>query len=355
MGEIIHRRRGLAAAASLSAIAALLAACVQGPMTPAPVYLRGAAPMAADGPPPSPWRENKTVIVRRGQSVSDIAHANHVPEGALIAANNLNPPYRLRVGARLIIPDRNVPPVRQAALRPVPAPTKIMTASPPPRPIPPPQMAANVPPPAQNPPMPRPTMPNQGAVVPTDPPAPPPSAARVLPDIVPLDSAPKPVAAAAPPPPAGASGEPPPPFVNEPAGGRFPWPVHGRILAGYGAATGGARNEGINIAAPLGTPVRAIDSGTVAYAGNEVKGYGNLVLIKHANGWISAYAHLADVTVRKGDAVGAGQIIAKVGDSGGVGAPQLHFELRRGQKPVDPKEFLQPAGSAAAKAEQKAS
>ena len=128
MGEIIHRRRGLAAAVSLSAIAMSLTACVQGPMS-------------ADGPPPS-WHENKTVIVRHGQSVGDIAHANHVPVGALIAANNLSPPYRLRVGARLVIPDRDAPPVRQAALRPVPPPTKIMTASPPPRPIPPPQMAA---------------------------------------------------------------------------------------------------------------------------------------------------------------------------------------------------------------------
>jgi murein DD-endopeptidase MepM/ murein hydrolase activator NlpD len=351
MGEIIHRRRGLAAAASLSVIAGLLTACVDGPITPAPVYLRGAAPMAANGPPPPAWRENKTVMVHRGQSLSDIAHANHVPEGALIAANNLQPPYRLRVGARLVIPDRNAPPVRQAALRPMPPPTKIMTA-PSPHPIPPPQMAANAPP--QNISTPRPVTPTQNAIVPTDPPAPPPSAARVLPDIVPLDSAPKPVAAAAPAPPPAASSEAPPPFANEPTGGRFPWPVHGRVLAGYGATTGGARNEGINIAASLGTPVRAIDSGTVAYAGNEVKGYGNLVLIKHANGWISAYAHLADVGVKKGDAVGAGQIIAKVGESGGVGAPQLHFELRRGQKPVDPKEFLQPAGSASARAEQKA-
>ena len=130
--------------------------------------------------------------------------------------------------------------------------------------------------------------------------------------------------------------------------------MRGRILANYGAATSGARNEGINIGAPLGTPVRSVDSGTVAYVGNEVKGYGNLILIKHANGWISAYAHLGDVTVKKGDTVSAGEVVAKVGDTGGVGAPQLHFELRRGQKPVDPKEFLEPAGSAAARVEQKA-
>jgi murein DD-endopeptidase MepM/ murein hydrolase activator NlpD len=130
--------------------------------------------------------------------------------------------------------------------------------------------------------------------------------------------------------------------------------VHGRVLASYGLSTSEAHNQGINIAAPLGTPVRSIDAGTVAYVGNEVKGYGNLVLIKHANGWISAYANLNDVTVKKGDTVSAGEVIAKVGDTGVVGEPQLHFELRRGKKPVDPKEFLEPAGSAAAKAAQKA-
>jgi murein DD-endopeptidase MepM/ murein hydrolase activator NlpD len=136
--------------------------------------------------------------------------------------------------------------------------------------------------------------------------------------------------------------------------GRFLWPVHGRILASYGLSNGEAHNQGINIAVPIGTLVRSIDAGTVAYAGNEVKGYGNLVLIKHASGWISAYAHLNDITVKKGDPVSAGEVIAKVGDTGGVGEPQLHFELRRGNKPVDPKEFLEPAGSAAARATQKA-
>ncbi len=122
--------------------------------------------------------------------------------------------------------------------------------------------------------------------------------------------------------------------------------MRGRILASYGSAPGGGHNDGINIAAPRGTPVRSIDTGTVAYVGNEVKGYGNLVLVKHDNGWISAYAHLDDVTVKPGDTIASGQVIAKVGESGGVTEPQLHFELRRGKKPVDPKEFLAPAPSA---------
>ncbi len=123
-------------------------------------------------------------------------------------------------------------------------------------------------------------------------------------------------------------------------GGHLPWPVRGRVLAGYGATKEGGQNAGINIAASRGAPVRAVDSGTVAYAGNEIRGYGNLVLVKHSSGMISAYAHLDALLVKRGDTVSRGQVIAKVGDTGGVSQPQLHFELRRGKKAVDPREFL---------------
>jgi murein DD-endopeptidase MepM/ murein hydrolase activator NlpD len=126
----------------------------------------------------------------------------------------------------------------------------------------------------------------------------------------------------------------------------FAWPVRGHVVAGYGAAVGGARNDGINIAAPQGTPVKAVDGGTVAYVGNELRGYGNLVLIKHEGGWISAYAHCETLLVKQGEKVSRGQDIAKVGATGGVSEPQLHFELRRGQRAVDPREFLAPAPSA---------
>ena len=118
-------------------------------------------------------------------------------------------------------------------------------------------------------------------------------------------------------------------------------------MAGYGVAAGGAHNDGINIAAPKGAPVAAIDGGVVAYAGNELRGYGNLVLVKHPSGWISAYAHCEELLVKKGDKVSPGQTIARVGATGGVTEPQLHFELRRGKKAVDPREFLTPAPSAA--------
>ena len=105
-------------------------------------------------------------------------------------------------------------------------------------------------------------------------------------------------------------------------------------------------NDGINIAAPRGAAVEAADTGVVAYTGNELRGYGNLVLVKHPSGWISAYAHCEELLVKKGDKVSPGQTIARVGATGGVTEPQLHFELRRGKKAVDPREFLAPAPSA---------
>ncbi len=241
MAETIDRRRGLAAAASLSVIAGLLAACSPGPSGPAPVYIGGTGPTAAKAPP-------------------------------------------------------------------------TMTAW-----SPPPTIAKA-------------TLPPKG---------PPPRTAKIASDVIPLDAPPsKPLATVEP---SSLASAPAPSATSEKSGGRFLWPVHGRLLAGYGLANGEAHNQGINIAAPLGTPVQSIDAGTIAYVGNEAKGYGNLVLVKHANGWISAYAHLDGITVKKGDTVSIGQIIAKVGDTGGVGEPQLHFELRRGSKPVDPREFLEPA------------
>ena len=113
----------------------------------------------------------------------------------------------------------------------------------------------------------------------------------------------------------------------------FRWPARGRVISGFG---GGSGNEGINIALPEGTPVKAAEAGTVAYAGSEVKGYGNLVLIRHDNGFVSAYAHNEEITVKRGDKVKRGQVIAKSGQTGNVTSPQLHFEIRKGSTPVDP-------------------
>ncbi|WNJ92911.1 peptidoglycan DD-metalloendopeptidase family protein [Bosea sp. 685] len=117
----------------------------------------------------------------------------------------------------------------------------------------------------------------------------------------------------------------------------FRWPARGRVISGYSGKGG---NEGINIAVPEGTPVKAAEGGTVAYAGSELKGYGNLVLIRHPNGYVSAYAHNGDLKVKRGDTVKRGQVVANSGQSGNVSSPQLHFELRKGSSPVDPTPYL---------------
>jgi murein DD-endopeptidase MepM/ murein hydrolase activator NlpD len=128
----------------------------------------------------------------------------------------------------------------------------------------------------------------------------------------------------------------------EPAGGipSFRWPVKGRIIAGFGPRSNGTQNDGINLAVPEGTPIKAADDGVVAYAGNELKGYGNLVLIRHAGGYVSAYANASNITVKRGETVKRGQVIAHAGQTGNVTSPQLHFEIRKGSTPVDPTKYL---------------
>ena len=120
----------------------------------------------------------------------------------------------------------------------------------------------------------------------------------------------------------------------------FRWPVRGKVITTYGAKTNGKSNDGINLAVPEGTPVKAAEDGVVAYSGNELKGYGNLVLVRHSNGYVTAYAHASELMVKRGDTIKRGQIIAKSGQSGEVGSPQLHFEIRKGSSPVDPLQFL---------------
>ncbi|HEY6382157.1 MAG TPA: peptidoglycan DD-metalloendopeptidase family protein [Pseudolabrys sp.] len=128
----------------------------------------------------------------------------------------------------------------------------------------------------------------------------------------------------------------------EPAGAMpsFRWPVRGRVIAGFGSKPNGTQNDGINLAVPEGTPIKAADDGVVAYAGNELKGYGNLVLIRHANGFVSAYAHASEIMVKRGDTIKRGQVIAHAGQTGNVTSPQLHFEIRKGSTPVDPTQYL---------------
>ncbi|MCP5368477.1 MAG: M23 family metallopeptidase [Hyphomicrobiales bacterium] len=120
----------------------------------------------------------------------------------------------------------------------------------------------------------------------------------------------------------------------------FIWPLQGQVISDFGTKARGLQNDGINIAAPRGTPVRVAENGVVAYAGNELRGFGNLLLVKHSDGWVTAYAHNDVLLVKRGQRVTRGQVISKVGKSGAVTEPQLHFELRRNNKAVDPTRYL---------------
>src|SRR5216684_636328 len=120
----------------------------------------------------------------------------------------------------------------------------------------------------------------------------------------------------------------------------FRWPVRGRIINNFGARVNGSPNDGIDLALPEGTQVRAADDGVVAYAGNELKGYGNLVLVRHSNGFVTAYANGSELLVKRNDQVHKGQVILKSGQTGNAATPQLHFEIRKNSAPVDPMQFL---------------
>jgi len=280
-------------------------------------------------------------IVQPGETLYGISRKFGVDTSTLARTNGLGPPYRVWVGEELALPA----PVETAGAAPViqataPAPAYAAPAAPAPTygapAAPAPAAVASASPPRESP---------------FRPPAatPPPSLARSeTPSQAPP---PPPPPAAAPPAPAEKLAALPPPVPTPTPGGArtFIWPVHGRIIGHYGNGEGGTHNDGINIAAAAGTPVLAADSGTVAYAGNELRGYGNLVLIKHANGWLTAYAHNAVLLVKRGELVRRGQPIARVGATGAVNQPQLHFEIRHGTRALDPGDYLPPEDATASR------
>ncbi len=133
-----------------------------------------------------------------------------------------------------------------------------------------------------------------------------------------------------------ASETPAPPLSRE----GFLWPVEGPVVAAFGPKANGLRNDGVNIAAPEGTPVRAAESGVVVYAGEAIPAFGRMLMLRHDGGWLTAYAHNATLLVTVGDVVRRGQVIARVGATGDVSSPQLHFQVRKGTEPVDPVAFL---------------
>jgi len=250
-------------------------------------------------------------IVRSGDTLLALARHYHVEFQAFAAANGKTPPYTLHTGEKLRIPGAHAGADGAGSQLVVASPNSGSGRA-----------AAWVPPP----PPPRETafLPRSSASVPV-PPSPPSGSAQApaQPQSPPLQP---PIAVPAP---ATASGR------------GFLWPVKGDVLVEFGPqAAKGQNNDGINIAAVKGAPVRAAENGVVAYVGNELKGFGNLVLLKHADGWMTAYAHTDQVNVKRGDTVRRGQVIATVGATGSVAAPQLHFEIRRGTEAVNPTPLL---------------
>ncbi len=251
--------------------------------------------------------------VAAGETVYGISRRYGVDMSALVKLNGIVPPYTIRIGEALRIPAAVETQVLSAtaAAPPSPAPAASLTHVP-----------GST------------GFGGKSGVVAEDL-APP--AATPLGATEPLPSLP-PAASAPPAPATPVAGIVPSPEPR--SGSRFLWPVEGKILSNFGPKKGGLHNDGINISGARGAPVHAAENGVVAYAGNELRGFGNLLLIKHADGWTSAYAHNEELLVRRGDRVKRGQIIAKVGSSGNVTSPQLHFELRNGARAVDPVKLL---------------
>ena len=247
---------------------------------------------AAGKPVVAPSAAPSIHVVNKGDTLLSIARRNHVSAAELARANGIEPTAKLRLGTKLTVPAKTALSVPGAQLA-------VATAAQPASAPPATRMAAVAADPRQK--------------------------ARLA-QTTSVEDAP----AEGPGKPAEATGALP----------TFRWPVRGKVITSYGAKTNGKANDGINLAVPEGTPVKAAEDGVVAYSGNELKGYGNLVLIRHSNGYVTAYAHASELMVKRGDTIKRGQVIAKSGQSGEVGSPQLHFEIRKGSSAVDPLQFL---------------
>ncbi|MBO6503882.1 MAG: M23 family metallopeptidase [Kordiimonadaceae bacterium] len=254
----------------------------------------------------TPQVTGQTVTVQRGDTLYSLARKSGVPLQSLIAANNIKPPYALAVGQKLNVPVSITHTVRRgetgygisrrygvnlASLMKLNGVRKPYTLS-------------------------------VGQVLKL------PGGARPASTQTASNSTP-------------ARGRTVPvPQLPARSSSGFGWPLEGRLASRFGPKEGGLHNDGINILAGRGTPVRSADAGVVVYASNALEGYGNLLLLKHAGGWLTAYAHNERLLVNKGDSVKKGQVIARVGDTGGVTEPQLHFEIRKGRRALDPLDYL---------------
>jgi murein DD-endopeptidase MepM/ murein hydrolase activator NlpD len=258
-----------------------------------------AAPAPAVAPPASkPVAVAATAggvhFVNKGETLHSIARQHHVSPAELAKANHLEQSAKLSLGMKLTVPGAKTAAAAPAASAPASTPAAAPAA-------PAPKVVAT----AQ------------------------PQAARL---VQPSANVEQPAPAAEP-----VAIKPSETTSSLPT---FRWPARGKVITGYGAKTNGKSNDGINLAVPEGTPVKAAEDGVVAYSGNELKGYGNLILVRHSNGYVTAYAHASELLVKRGDTIKRGQVIAKSGQSGEVTSPQLHFEIRKGSSPVDPLQFL---------------
>lgn len=299
------------------ALTALLAACTAG----RPPDYRGM-------PARDTIQAGEEIIVGNNQNVYAIARKHGVSMREIIVLNDLKPPFALKAGQRLVLPAKGgdeAPPPAAAPLDAIEkAPLAGAVAS---------SSASSITaepldaPQALPPSEPVPTAPAPGTAI--DAPPKPAPAKPLATTVTPAE--PAKVAAAEP---------AKTPEVPAPGAALFAWPVQGPILSPYGAKGQGLSNDGINIGAPKGAPVSAASGGIVVYAGNEMKGFGNLVLIRHEGGWVTAYAHLDRMMVNKDTIVAPGDMIGTVGTTGGVTSPQLHFETRLDGKAVDPQTVI---------------
>jgi murein DD-endopeptidase MepM/ murein hydrolase activator NlpD len=271
-----------------------LAGCTTSTPAPPPPKTTPGPPPAAPRPAKPAWQMKKVVpdavavpggrlhTVKPGETGLAIAAAYGVPWSQIVAANKLKAPYVLEVGQKLLLPSKT-----QLAQMSIEQRAKAFDL--------------NI----------------DDIITGSAPAAPAPKAAPAKPG-----AAPKPT-----PPPGVAGTGPAPPFS---------WPVEGRILSGFGPKPGGRFNDGVNLKASQGAAVRSAGDGTVAYAGDAIPGFGNLILITHANGYVTAYGHNEALLVARGKKVTRGDVIARAGMTGAVTEPQVHFEIRRNRTPVDP-------------------
>jgi murein DD-endopeptidase MepM/ murein hydrolase activator NlpD len=294
------------------------------PQAPAPApSVPATRPVAAKVAPAAAGGTSSTIaapshsgvhVVVAGDTLSKISRLYHKPVGEIAKANNIQPQATLNIGDRIVIPG-----VRTSSVQGTDAPKSDAPKTDAPKDV---AIAAPTTPVAPGTKAAAPATKGTAAAKQAAGPQPTETASMVTPaaeSAAPTNSVKGAAQAAAP---------------------TFRWPVHGKVVAGFGPRPNGQQNDGINVAVPENTPVKAAEDGVVAYAGSELKGYGNLVLVRHSNGYVTAYAHAKELLVKRGDQIKRGQVIAKSGQTGNVDAPQLHFEVRKGAAPQDPMPML---------------